>query len=163
MGEERLTIQDAARRLGVSESAIRKRVSRGTLQHDKGDDRRTYVYVDAPSDTVSDNVSDTVSDTSTSALMSELRSRIDSLEDQISYLREQLAEEREARRRADTIIAQLSQANATLAARVPQLEAPSEPQNEPESTEPRSDRGTPPPPEPEESSGRPWWRRWFGG
>ena len=61
-----------------------------------------------------------------------MRSRIRSLEDQ-------LAEERDARRRkADTIIAQLTQANAALAARVPELEASSEPPGGP--TEPRRAR-----------------------
>jgi hypothetical protein len=60
-------------------------------------------------------------------------------------LRGQLAEEREARRRADTIIAQLTQANAALASRVPELEAPQElPEDAetvgeaPEGTEPQS-------------------------
>jgi hypothetical protein len=43
-------------------------------------------------------------------------------------MREQLAEEREARRRADTIIAQLTQANATLARRVPEIEPPEPPE-----------------------------------
>jgi hypothetical protein len=37
---------------------------------------------------------------------------IEALRDQLAYMREQLAEEQEARRRADTILAQLSQANA---------------------------------------------------
>jgi hypothetical protein len=41
----------------------------------------------------------------------------------ISSLENQLSEERESRGRADMIIAQLTQANATLAARVPELEA----------------------------------------
>ena len=49
---------------------------------------------------------------------------IDVLHDQVAYIRDQLAEEREARRRADTIIAQLTQANAALAQRVPEIEAP---------------------------------------
>jgi hypothetical protein len=41
----------------------------------------------------------------------------------ISSLENQLSEERESRGRADTIIAQLTQANAALAARVPEQEA----------------------------------------
>ena len=57
------------------------------------------------------------------------------MKEQAEYLREQLAEEREARRRADTIIAQLTQANAALAARVPELEATSEARDEPETVE----------------------------
>ncbi len=84
----------------------------------------------------------------------------------IRLLQEQLAEEREARRRADTILAQLSRANEEQARTIRALDAPSgeapEPQNEPESTESRSDRGTPPD-EPETGTARAWWRRWLGG
>ncbi len=116
---ERVTIQEAARRLGVSESAIRKRVQRGTLQHQKGGDGRVYVYLDTGEDTVQTPVRDGL---------------VDELRDQVTHLREQLAEEREARRRADTIIVELSRANAALAARVPALEAPS-PQGAPETPE----------------------------
>ena len=45
-GLDRVTIQEAARRFGVSEGAVRKRVTRGTLEHDKEDDGRVYVYLD---------------------------------------------------------------------------------------------------------------------
>ena len=85
------------------------------------------------------------------------------MREQAEYLREQLAEEREARRRADTIIAQLTQANAALVARVPELEAPQEQpgapetvEEEPESAEPRSDAAGR-----QEGARRPWWRRVF--
>jgi hypothetical protein len=44
----------------------------------------------------------------------------------VSYLREQLSEEREARRRADTIIAQLTQTNMQLSNRVLELDAPAQ-------------------------------------
>jgi excisionase family DNA binding protein len=46
-GVDRLTIQEAARQLGISEGAVRKRVTRKTLQHEKDDDGRVYVYLDA--------------------------------------------------------------------------------------------------------------------
>jgi hypothetical protein len=83
-GVDRLTIQDAARRLGVSEGAVRKRLSRGTLPHDKGDDGRVYVYLDAG---VDEGV-----DPNTSALISQLK-------EEVSYLREE-------NRRKDEIIMQ---------------------------------------------------------
>jgi hypothetical protein len=98
----------------------------------------------------------------------------------IQILEDQLREEREARRRADTIIAQLTQANAALAQRVPELTAAPEPAGasksaatEPERAEPRSSTGGA-----QEGYGlprdtaefpvggsliRPWWRRVFGG
>ena len=44
-GVDRLTIQEAARRLGISEGAVRKRVARDSLEHDKDDDGRVYVYL----------------------------------------------------------------------------------------------------------------------
>jgi hypothetical protein len=46
-GVDRLTIQEAARRLGISEGAVRKRVARDSLDNDKGEDGRVYVYLDA--------------------------------------------------------------------------------------------------------------------
>jgi hypothetical protein len=87
----------------------------------------------------------------------------------VEDLREQLAEEREARQRADTIIAQLARANEEQARTIRELEAPSEPpsderespetlEEEPERAEPHSamegaQEGT---------ERRPWWRRMFG-
>jgi len=46
MQHERLTIQEAAHRLGVSESAVRKRIKRGTLQREKTEDGRALVYME---------------------------------------------------------------------------------------------------------------------
>jgi hypothetical protein len=92
---------------------------------------------------------------------------VEVLSDQVAYLRSQLDQEREARKRADTIIAQLTQANAALAQRVPELEAPQEPRRGPESAgeepperaEPRSAAGG----TQEGAEPRSWWRRVFGG
>jgi hypothetical protein len=57
---------------------------------------------------------------------------ISARDETIRVLEEQLRKEREVRRRAATIIAQLTQANAALAARVPELEAPREAPGAPE-------------------------------
>jgi excisionase family DNA binding protein len=43
---ERLTVQEAAHRLGVSESAVRKRIKRGTLRREKTEDGRILVYME---------------------------------------------------------------------------------------------------------------------
>ena len=43
----RVTIAEAARPLGVKEQAIMKRIQRDTLDHDKEEDGRTYMYLDA--------------------------------------------------------------------------------------------------------------------
>ena len=130
MADTRLTLRQAAAALGVSESAIRKRVERGTLRSDKGSDGKRYVYLD----TGADNVSDTGADTSTiherGALISELRAHNDTL-------REQLESERQAHAEARRII-------AGLVERLPAIEAPQEASEasetvneEPERAEPR--------------------------
>jgi hypothetical protein len=89
---------------------------------------------------------------------------LEDLREQIAYLRRQLDEERDARRRADMILAQLSQATAEQARTIRELEAPQEAteaaetvENEPERAEPRSSTE-----EGQESDQRPWWRRIFG-
>jgi phage shock protein A len=89
-------------------------------------------------------------------LIEEMRSRISSLEYQLS-------EERESRRRADTIIAQLTQANAALAARVPELEAAESYEDgseEPAEATPAPGQGTTGAQNGSERVS--WWRRWFG-
>src|SRR3954466_4215185 len=43
---DRVTVPDAANLLGVSQSAVRKRIQRGTVPWDKDDEGRIYVYVD---------------------------------------------------------------------------------------------------------------------
>lgn len=154
----RVHISEAAEALGVSKDALRMRIRRGTLESDKGEDGRVYVYLYDDHESDQDTVHHEPQ-VHTSAL-------VEAKDETIRHLSEQLEAEREARRRADTIIAQLSQANATLASRVPQLEAPRE---QPEATQrPQEgaqesgeggggvkDRGEP--------ESRSWWRRVFGG
>jgi hypothetical protein len=108
-----LDVNSAAEELGVSTDAVRKRISRGTLRSDRREGT-VRVWLDDGG-----TVAGREAQVDGGALVEVLR-------EQAEYLRGQLAEEREARRRADTIIAQLTQANATLAARVPELEAPQE-------------------------------------
>jgi excisionase family DNA binding protein len=97
----------------------------------------------------------------------EMRGLVEDLREQLRYLRSILSEEREARRRADTIIAQLTQANAALAARVPELEAPQErPPDAPRVAAGGASREETPPAQegPQEGAEpRSWWRRMFGG
>ena len=117
-------MREAARVLGVSEDAIRKRVKRDSIRYDREPDGRVYVYLDA-SETVRDASPDASPDASAERdlLYQEMRERI-------AYLERQVEEEREARRRADTLLAQLMQ-------RVPELEAPSESRESPVSPGPR--------------------------
>jgi hypothetical protein len=151
-------VQEAAEVLGTSVDAVRMRVRRGSLQSEKDPDGRVHVWVDGdPTETKP-------------RLDGEPGALVSAKDETIRVLSEQLESEREARRRADTIIAQLTQANAALAARVPELEAPSE---EPGAPETASDKGEPEgagaaEPRPvtgvaQEDARRPWWRRVFGG
>jgi excisionase family DNA binding protein len=43
---ERLTVAQAAARLGVSQDAVRKRIKRGTIEYEQGQDGRLHVYLD---------------------------------------------------------------------------------------------------------------------
>jgi hypothetical protein len=140
---DRLTIQEAARLLGISEGAVRKRVTRGTLEHDKAPDGRVYVYLDAGSRRGVDDVQDAGVDPNSTALTSHL-------EDEIAYLRDE-------NRRKDEIIMQ-------QALTMRQLSAPSESDEsttvEQDEEPPESTEGVETPaPRP---TGVPLWRRIWG-
>ncbi|MDP9487568.1 MAG: hypothetical protein M3Q49_17585 [Actinomycetota bacterium] len=49
-----MTLREAARALGISKEAVRKRVKRGTLAHETGEDGRVYVYLPAGGDSGTD-------------------------------------------------------------------------------------------------------------
>jgi hypothetical protein len=92
------------------------------MRHEKADDGRVYVWVDTTQDTAQDadrSSQDAYQDTTQD-------DRLEDLREQIAYLRRQLAEERDARRRADMILAQLSQANSEQARTIRAIEAPQE-------------------------------------
>ncbi len=124
MTRQRLNAQEAAEALGISVDAVRMRSRWGTLdsEHENG---RLYVWLDADSSNIHPQGQ-------VEALLQEKNARVEELREQVHHFREILAEERDARRRADTTIAQLTQANAALAQRVPELETPSEPPGGPE-------------------------------
>ena len=144
--QDRVTIQEAAQRLGVKEDAVRKRIQRGSMRHEKTEDGRVYVWVDAAHDTAQDEP-ETSRDEYRDAAQDE---RVEDLREQVAYLRRQLDEEREARRRADTILVQLSAANAEQARTIRAIEAPQETSEDtetveeaPEGAEPRPDAAGP--------------------
>jgi hypothetical protein len=156
---DRVTVEEAARIFGIKEESVRKRVSRGKLRADKDEDGRLLVYVDSTG---------TVRDEYTDQSVTDRDELLASKDRIISILENQLEAEREARRRADTIIAQLTQANAALAARVPELEAAEsheEPAQAPAEAAPipAPGQGTTPRTDDSRGSEKPWWRRVFGG
>lgn len=144
-----LDVNAAAEELGVSTDAVRKRVARGSLRSERTD-AGVRVWLDHGGTTAGREAH------------GEAPALVEVLTEQAAYLRGQLAEEREARRRADTIIAQLTQANAALSSRVPELEPPTRSPAEWAADEEaaREDAGMSTRPDAQRQS---WWRRVFGG
>ena len=146
-----MTVDEAARNLGLTVDAVRKRVQRGQIAYEKDQAGRVRIILDK-SETLQDESPDTTGQGA--ELVEELR-------DRVHYLERVLEDEREARteerRRHDTLMAQLMH-------RIPELEAPSEPRESPETVEEQQGRGEPRPATGEAQEGVrwPWWRRVFG-
>jgi hypothetical protein len=145
----RVTLKAAGDLLGISKEAVRKRVSRGTLLSDVGEDGRRYVYLDVGGDAGSDGGDAVAGDDN----------NIDSLDyrdELIVQLRDEVAAWREEARRKDSIIMQMAQ-------RIPELESPREASpgaREGPQTVSEDPSDTQQAPSQEER--RSWWRRWFG-
>jgi excisionase family DNA binding protein len=100
----------------------------------------------------------------------EMRELVEDLREQVRYLRSILSKEREARRRADTITAQLTQANAALTQRIPEIEAPRQqeaPQEPPGYSQsaaegPASGEPRPGGEDAKHGTEGQWWRRMLG-
>src|SRR5215203_6765427 len=144
---DRLTVAQAADRLGITQDAVRKRIARGTIRHDKDHEGRIFVYLDTfekESKTNQDDGQDrepkTVSDTGQDKYTR-------SLEDQIGFLRQELE-------RKDTIIMSLTQ-------RIPELEATTEQREGHVTASEEPDKGTTPP-EQKPTQRRSWLYRFFG-
>ncbi len=130
MERERITVQEAARRLGITESAVRKRASRGQIASEKvteGKRERLYIYLDPEADRVPDTFRE--------RYMRSLEDRVRTLEDEVM--------------RQQAIILSMSQSMQALT-------APSE-SAEPRSAEPTPTEGAG---EPQTASERRWWEFW---
>ena len=133
---DRMTVPEAAELLAVTQSAVRKRIQRGTIPWDKDGEGRIYVYVD-PSETSPEPKEDKSRD--------EL---LEAYREQVDFLRRELE-------RKDTIIMSLTQ-------RIPELEPVSEPQDGPETPSTVSGNGEQPPPS-GFAQRRSWLYRFFFG
>lgn len=161
-GTLRVTIREAASRLGVTEGAIRKRLQRGSLRKEMSEEGRVYVYLPA-----SYNESQPESQSQSQDQQDLAHELVDAKDAHIASLEKQLESERQAHSEARRLLA------AALERIPPQLEAPAREQEatqqSEEGAESTAERTTGPPrptPGPERSSEgdirRPWWRRVFG-
>jgi hypothetical protein len=140
---DRVTVPEAAEMMGVTQSAIRKRVQRGTIPWDKDSEGRIYVYVD-PSETRPETGEDRARDTDTGQPHDEV---LEAYKNQVEFLRRELE-------RKDTIIISLTQ-------RIPELEPAPEASQGPQTPGEGLGKGTAPPTE-EQPQKRSWWREFFG-
>ncbi len=141
---DRVTVPEAAARLGVSENALRKRVQRDTIEWTRDEEGRIYVYLsEAMTDQADGIATDQAGDQS---------QLVESMQDQIDYLRDLL-------KNRDQELAEMRRLLAGALERIPELEPASEPRESPETPSEESgggeDRG--------KEERRSWWRRWFGG
>jgi hypothetical protein len=138
---ERLTVSEAARRLGVTPDAVRQRIRRDSIQWDKDEDGRYHVYL-TPQDAKHDDVQNAL---------------VDQLKDENAFLRRELE-------RKDALLLNMTE---VMKAINPPQESPPEPPESPsvaaeppgKSTGGQDRENQTSSPEPERRS---WWQRWFG-
>jgi hypothetical protein len=123
-GVDRLTIQEAARRLGISEGAVRKRVTRKTLRHDKDDDGRVYVYLDVGGRQGVDDRQDEGVDPNNNALISRLESEVAFLRDQVQRQQEIIAQQAVTMRQLTAASEEAPEAAETVEEAPDRAEAP---------------------------------------
>jgi hypothetical protein len=143
MERERVTVAEAAKRLGISESAVRKRVQRDQIDHDRDEGGKLYVYLSSR-----DKVADSVQD--------EVRDRY------ITFLERELEARSEEIRRRDAIIMNMTEAMKAIGP--PREDAPESPESPAPSDAPpdavaEAQEATE---RPDSEARRSWWRRMFG-
>ena len=145
-------LREAAELLDASTEAVRKRAARGSLRSERRDGR-VLVWVDEGR-----------TEGGREAQV-DREALLEAKDETISLLRDQLRLRAEEIQRRDVIISQLTQANASLAARVPELEAAQEPSEHAEQPAEGAVRASPTSTDTstQEGAQRPWWRRMFGG
>jgi excisionase family DNA binding protein len=157
----RVTVDEAAKLLGTSANALRKRIERGTIQSEKVDGVRYVLLSDSDmprhaGDASGDMLHDSAAPSHDSA--TDMSAFVESLEEQVDYLRRQLEVWQEEARRKDHIIAALTE-------RIPELEPASDTGSEPrESPVPPSEQQGNAAGRPEDGGAekRSWWKIFFG-
>lgn len=155
---QRLTVPEAATVLGVTVDAVRGRIRRGTLPSEHDEHGKVYVWVDAlEADRPRPSETDERPSGASQGPSADREELVESLLEQVAYMREQLAAEREANRENRRLL-------AAALERIPAIEPPETPQSPEDAVE--SPEGTETPARRESAQeateGRSWWRRWFG-
>ena len=160
----RVTVDQAARVLGLTVDAIRKRVQRGTIPYEKDPAGRVTILLDSPDSdsTVQDEARDSTGrGPDTERLIADRDELVEELQDQVAFLRRELEARTEETRRKDHIIMALTQ-------RVPELESPREELHGPETKGAEATEGIDTPTDRGQAEtgvqrrSRSWWRRFFG-
>ena len=135
---DRVTVSEAAQRLGVTQDAIRQRVKRGTIKYDKESDGRVYVYLN-PIMTPRDNT-----------LEKSHEELVGTLRDQVAHLKDEVDAWREEARRKDHLLAaalgRIPELESSETTRIPSGEYGEEPNDE----------------EHQQEDLQPWWFKWLG-
>jgi chromosome segregation ATPase len=129
---QRVSVDEAARALGLTVDAVRKRVQRGTIEHEKDQAGRVRIILDSPDNTstLQDESPDTTGQTDAliaakDETIQELRGRVQRLEREVDTRNEEI-------RRRDHLL-------AAALERIPAIEAPQEATDAPETVEEATD------------------------
>ena len=139
----RVSVQEAAEHLGTTVDAIRKRVQRDTIPHKKDPDGRVWILLDT--DRTKQGASQDTTGQRQDALLEAKDGTIADLRDRVEFLERELERRSDEAKTLHRIVAGLTQANTTLAARLPELEAPREVSEEAETVEEEPERAEPRP------------------
>jgi hypothetical protein len=126
----RLTVAEAALKLGISEAGVRERIQRNQIPHERDDDGSLRVWV-SPGEARHAEFRDASPRPESRALISEMRGRIASLEHQLEQERQANSEHRRL------LVAALERIP-------PQLEAPQESPEDAETVEEAPEEAAPP-------------------
>ncbi len=152
----RLTVAQAADRLGITRGAVRSRIKRGTLPIAKEAGR---VYVVLGGGTSQANHAHDADEPTGEPSAQRGDPLVEELREQVAYLRQELTAEREAGRRKDHLLA--AALERIPPAIDPPRDAPHAPQTAAEEAEGTDTPSTSAAPQ-EAATPRSWWRRWFG-
>ncbi len=145
---DRLTVAEAAARLGISSDAVRSRLNRSTLEGRKEEDGWVAYLpveptVDRPSSTVERPSTDREPTVASDALLTSKDETITALRDEVAFLRRELETRTDELQRRDVLLREALERIPQLPASLPTTPAP-----------------TPAEVSPDRHTDTPWWRFW---